>query len=346
MYHNIRSLRLTFVPPSLEYAADVARLISHADVMAQLPGLPVPYTLQDAESFIEASANDHGRVWFVLCGDELIGGASIRGSLSYWLAPTHWGRGFGTEIADKLADIWFVDPKAEDLPAGHLDGNAASAHVLAKAGFRYTGETRVDHSAIQGRDVENHRMALTRGEWRTRREYRLSTERLTLRELRHEDWPEIQRIGGDPRVAPNLAVVPLPWPRARVHAWIEAQRYRGRPHFRLAICLDGRLIGTVYFGRPPWAKENTLAYFIDPDHWGNGYATEAARALCSDAMARFDIKSLCADHFADNPASGAVLRNLGFVETGRSTAESAARLEPGPIVIYRLDADQLKAPKS
>ncbi|WP_422121132.1 GNAT family N-acetyltransferase [Paragemmobacter straminiformis] len=83
--------------------------------------------------------------------------------------------------------------------------------------------------------------------------------------------------------------------------------------------------------------------FLDPAHWGRGYATEALSAFLALVMPRFGLTSIEAGHFGDNPASGAVLRKVGFVETGREAGSSAARLEAAPIVNYRLDLTLLKA---
>ncbi|MFN5244217.1 MAG: GNAT family N-acetyltransferase, partial [Novosphingobium sp.] len=91
--------------------------------------------------------------------------------------------------------------------------------------------------------------------------------------------------------------------------------WRGRPGFRLAVCLpDGALIGTVGIGpeAPP-----SCAYFIDPAPAGQGFATEAMQALLADAIPRFAFTEIEADHFADNPASGRVLRKAGFRPTGQ-----------------------------
>jgi RimJ/RimL family protein N-acetyltransferase len=62
----------------------------------------------------------------------------------------------------------------------------------------------------------------------------------------------------------------------------------------------------------------------------------------ADSFERYDIDAVVADHFADNPASGAVLRKLGFQKTGESTGTSAARLEPAPVIDYLLDASDVR----
>jgi hypothetical protein len=45
--------------------------------------------------------------------------------------------------------------------------------------------------------------------------------------LRLDDVPSVQRIGGHPLVAPMLASIGTPWPKAAVQAWITARQYRG-----------------------------------------------------------------------------------------------------------------------
>ncbi len=161
----------------------------------------------------------------------------------------------------------------------------------------------------------------------------LRTARLDLRPLVDADWPELARIGGQPEVARMMASVRAPWAEADVRAWIARSHWSGRPGFRLAVCLpDKALIGTVGIG--PEATPS-CAYFIDPAHAGQGYATEAMQALLADAIPRFVLTEIEADHFADNPASGRVLLKLGFVKTGTGMGTSGARDGPAPMVKYR-----------
>jgi len=174
--------------------------------------------------------------------------------------------------------------------------------------------------------------------------FELRTKRLRLRPLVLEDWPAVQRIGGHPSVAPMLASTRTPWPKAAVQAWITERRYRGTPGFCAAIVMASRgVIGVAGFGPN---SEHTLcncAYFIDPRHWGLGYASEAMGAFLDYFMRKFDLCQVEADHFDDNPASGAVLRKLGFQEIGKGAGKSQARLEPAPVTLYRLRLDDLKA---
>ena len=51
---------------------------------------------------------------------------------------------------------------------------------------------------------------------------------------------------------------------------------------------------------------------------------------------RFHLDEIKAVHLDDNPASGPVLRKLGFKQCGTGMAKSPARLEPAAVTLYRL----------
>ena len=60
-----------------------------------------------------------------------------------------------------------------------------------------------------------------------------------------------------------------------------------------------------------------VGYWIAPDSWGRGYATEALGGLLS--LARLaGHRRIVGRHAVDNPASGRVLRKAGFRPTGRA----------------------------
>ena len=59
-----------------------------------------------------------------------------------------------------------------------------------------------------------------------------------------------------------------------------------------------------------------IGWHFHPDAWGNGYATEAARALVDRAFAA-DIPELYAVTDIDNVSSQAVCRRLGMTDLGR-----------------------------
>ena len=84
-------------------------------------------------------------------------------------------------------------------------------------------------------------------------------------------------------------------------------------------------------------------YFFGPAYLGQGYATEAVRAFLKDCYCRCDLEEVIADDFHDNPASGRVLRKVGFEYTGRALGQSAAREKKEEVFEYSLSRAALCA---
>ena len=59
-----------------------------------------------------------------------------------------------------------------------------------------------------------------------------------------------------------------------------------------------------------------LGYWIGVPYWGNGYATEAAKAVVRYGFEQIKLNRIFAHHFKHNPASGKVLRNIGMKYEG------------------------------
>ncbi|WP_424970203.1 GNAT family N-acetyltransferase [Dinoroseobacter sp. S76] len=158
----------------------------------------------------------------------------------------------------------------------------------------------------------------------------LRTARLRLRSLEMGDAPDLARIAGDPRVAPNIFVATVPWPLAEVEALIARDVWQGKLGFRLAVLTEaGRFIGSIGVSAQPH-----IFYFFDPDSWGQGYAREAVGAVADAVMDHFDLPRLGAEVFTDNPGSGKVLEACGFAHVGQGIATSRARLEPADVFLY------------
>jgi ribosomal-protein-alanine N-acetyltransferase len=59
-----------------------------------------------------------------------------------------------------------------------------------------------------------------------------------------------------------------------------------------------------------------IGYWLGEGVWGRGIATEALRAVTTEAFTRYDITRLYAVPFADHPASVRVLEKAGYVREG------------------------------
>lgn len=143
------------------------------------------------------------------------------------------------------------------------------------------------------------------------------TQRLTLRPAWLEDAPELAKAVAHETVVRNLAQVPWPYSLEDAQGFTASFVDPLAPRFLIFAHESGacQLIGAI--GIDPFDGEpHALGYWITPSAWGRGYATEAGAAVLRAARAR-GIRKVSSQHFLDNPASGRVLRKLGFLPTGR-----------------------------
>lgn len=92
-------------------------------------------------------------------------------------------------------------------------------------------------------------------------------------------------------------------------------------------------VGSCGFKGPPDAHGIVeLAYGIEPDHQGRGYATEAAAALAEFALARAEVRLVCAHTQSVEGASPRVLQKCGFRHVGEIIDP-----EDGPVCRWELE---------
>jgi RimJ/RimL family protein N-acetyltransferase len=164
------------------------------------------------------------------------------------------------------------------------------------------------------------------------------TKRLTLRPGWPEDAPAVARAVGHEEVVRMLAKVPWPYRVRDAEAFLSRRRPASEACF-LILSHEGehpRLVGGI--GLAPDEEGHELGYWLTPDAWGRGYATEAGRAVLSIARHALGLKRLHSGHFVDNPASGRVLEKLGFRATGMVKGRySAGRGAIAPCRLFELD---------
>ena len=112
-----------------------------------------------------------------------------------------------------------------------------------------------------------------------------------------------------------LAVVPHPYTYEDA-VWFIAENLAGRFQ-SWSIFAGNELIGNVGAG-------TSHGYWLGRNHWGKGYATEAARAACGHHFESTDTDHIDTEYFFGNAASCNVLTKVGFVPTIIATAHCAA----------------------
>jgi 8-oxo-dGTP diphosphatase len=165
----------------------------------------------------------------------------------------------------------------------------------------------------------------------------LATERLILRPLIAEDAELLHRLVNDWEVARNLAVVPFPYPRQLADDWIQSTRNELARGTAYHLAITGRegelevLVGLVGLYINAKDRCGRLGYWVGRRYWGHGVATEAAGRLARWALANLNLDRLEARVATDNPASAAVLRNIGFQQTEKGIDHFVARGGEHPV---------------
>jgi ribosomal-protein-alanine N-acetyltransferase len=150
----------------------------------------------------------------------------------------------------------------------------------------------------------------------------LHTPRLLLREFVTTDWQAVLAYQRDPRYLRYYE-----W-RDRtpgdvqrfVQMFVDQQAEQPRRKFQLAIILkdSGHLIGNCGIRQAAiTSHEADIGYELSPDHWGHGYATEAARAIVRFGFTELKVHRIWSWCIADNVASAHVLEKLGLKLEGR-----------------------------
>jgi ribosomal-protein-alanine N-acetyltransferase len=150
----------------------------------------------------------------------------------------------------------------------------------------------------------------------------LTTRRLHLREFDKDDWPAVLAYQSKPlylryyKYAERTTEDVVKF----VQMFLDQQQEMPRLNYQLAVvhAEKGRLIGTCGIRRrAARAHKADIGYELDPDFWGRGYATEAARAIVRFGFDELGLHRIWSWCIADNLASARVLERLGMCREGR-----------------------------
>jgi RimJ/RimL family protein N-acetyltransferase len=163
----------------------------------------------------------------------------------------------------------------------------------------------------------------------------LETERLSLRKPTLADVKAIARLANDRRIAENTRRLPYPYLQDHAVQFVNSLSDANSETVFL-IELDRQPVGMVGIDwRAPETPE--LGYWLGVDHWGQGFATEAARAVIDFTFEEFDVEHLISGARVANPASRNILEKCGFQWSGVELHRFEAIGSSTPVDCFRLN---------
>ena len=170
----------------------------------------------------------------------------------------------------------------------------------------------------------------------------LTTERLVLRPFRRDDVPAVERMLITPHIAEHTLNFPHPYPPGFAQDWISrhlAWAERGI-HLQWAIALrDDTPVGAIGIALSTDPPHGDIGYWVGPDYWNHGYATEAAKAVIAYGFGTLDLTRMQATCFTGNEASARVLQKAGMREEGVLPAHILKDGVPRDVRLFAIHRD-------
>jgi ribosomal-protein-alanine N-acetyltransferase len=146
------------------------------------------------------------------------------------------------------------------------------------------------------------------------------TERLVLRRYTHDDIPDVLKFASQPSVA-KVTSKRIPATKEGVKKYVDLQNsyqpFEKDKVFELAIERkeDGKvigLLGLIYQDH----GQGEMGWALGVEYRGQGYATEAARALMDYGFNSMGLHRIHADTSTDNLAAWRIMERLGMRREG------------------------------
>ena len=148
----------------------------------------------------------------------------------------------------------------------------------------------------------------------------LTTDRLTLNRFTLEDVPRVAELCGDWEIAKTTLHLPHTYTQDIGRAWIESHQdtiERGVAcPFAVRLKKGGELIGCVGLHPNTQHRRGEIGYWVGVPFWGQGYCTEAARAVIGFGFTTLDLNAITCGYFVGNHASQRVMAKLGVIHEG------------------------------
>lgn len=143
----------------------------------------------------------------------------------------------------------------------------------------------------------------------------LETERLLLRSQQPEDADVITKMFGDEEVMRFIGegkTYPRSVAEQSITKWNDYEREHGFTSWAVERKEDNAIIGKCGFNFLPDNSDIELSYMLDEPYWGNGYASEIAKATLEYGLSKLNLKRVVALVYPQNSPSIRVIEKTGM----------------------------------
>jgi RimJ/RimL family protein N-acetyltransferase len=148
----------------------------------------------------------------------------------------------------------------------------------------------------------------------------LETERLRLRPLELTDAQALYEIVSAREIAEGTLTIPHPYRPEWAAEYIAS--IENENEFAITLRSEGTLVGSIALTVESEHDRGQLGYVVGVPYWGNGYATEAGRAVVGHAFEELGLNRVYAFCFSRNVASRRVLEKIGMTHEGTRRGHS------------------------
>lgn len=162
---------------------------------------------------------------------------------------------------------------------------------------------------------------------------------MVIRTWHESDAGALMLALNDARVLDDLRDgLPSPYTASDAREFISAMLTNGELAYSFAIADGDKCAGAITVTRGVNIHRFTgeLGYYVLPEYWGRGLATNAVREICDHVFAHTDIIRIYAEPFADNAASCRVLEKAGFTFEGTLRANAVKNGKVRDMRMYAL----------
>jgi RimJ/RimL family protein N-acetyltransferase len=241
-----------------------------------------------------------------------------------WVAPEHRRSGAGRALVDAAAH-WARVRGFETLTLDVCEREPAARAFYEALGFTPTGEVHGDGLIGLGLPLRPQPRAMRTG-------------RLLIREFEASDLDALHELRTREESVRWLYEDPpsLLEDRARLDRRMRNLRFAlTGDALGFAAVADGELVADIsLFLRSAEHHQGEIGFIAHPDHWGRGYATEAAAAVLELGFETFALHRIIGRLEARNAASARVLEKLGMCREAHLVENELVKGEWQSEIVY------------